>query len=468
MDGTIPTYLSTHSGEFRLRLMESPSFPHLLVNALGQASENEQPSLLFAGDFYLRPDHSFQDQCDFFAPAMIGLVQQSNFSVVNFEGTIPVEDSRGIRKEGPHLALNHRAPALLKSAGFHGITLANNHAMDYGVEALRHTLQVCGDCDLHHVGAGLQSEQVFEPLKVCLPGSVRVQILSFCEREFGVSTGNAAGTAWLTSPQAENAVGQAKRESDIVVVCAHGGNELMPLPSAQRRQQLRRLIDAGADLVIGHHPHVPQGWEQYTGRYIFYSLGDFYFDSTDGRRYEYRDWGFMVRVFLEDRRIKTLEVVPYERVHDKLVAVGSGRNAASHLLHLEQLARILAGSEFEGYWQQLAVNHLSAYRSFLRSRLAYSRISFRERLKETLKMGHDMWDLWRFMEVPQARSSTNRSRSLAERQALGTLNVIRCESHRWLIETAMAVLSGECEDLRSEEIRDQLEAMDPFYGHIGY
>jgi poly-gamma-glutamate synthesis protein (capsule biosynthesis protein) len=448
--------------------MESPSFPHLLVNASGQASENQQPSLLFAGDFYLRPDHLVQDRCDLFAPAMIELVQQSTFSVVNFEGTIPAENSQGICKEGPHLAFNHRAPALLRSAGFDGITLANNHAMDYGVEALQHTLQVCADCGLRHVGAGFHPEQAQQPLKVSLPGSVRLQILSFCEREFGVSTSKAAGTAWLTSPQAEEDVRQAKQESDLVVVCAHGGNELMPLPSAQRRQQLRRLIDAGADLVIGHHPHVPQGWEQYAGRYIFYSLGDFYFDSTDGMRYEYRDWGFMVRVFLEERRIKTLEIVPYERVRDKVVPLGSRRDAASHLLYLEQLSSILASSEFEGYWQQLAVNQLSAYRSFLRSQLAYSGISFRERLKETLRMSRDMWDLWRSTQATRARSSTDCSRSPIERQALGTLNVIRCESHRWVIETALAVLAGECGDLRSQKIRDELEAMDPFYGHANY
>lgn len=444
--------------------MESPSIPRLLVNASGQPNDNEQPTLLFAGDFYLRADHPFQNQCDLFASAIIGLVQQSTFSVVNFEGTLTAGDNQGIRKEGPPLALNHRAPALLKSAGFHGVTLANNHAMDYGVEALRHTLRVCADCGLHHVGAGFNSEHAIQPLKVCLPGNVRLEVLSFCEREFGVSADNAAGTAWLTTPQAEDAVGRAKQESDIVIVCAHGGNELMPLPSPQRRQQLKHLIDAGADLVIGHHPHVPQGWEQYAGRYIFYSLGDFYFDSTDGRRYEYRDWGFMVRVYLEGRRIKTLEIVPYERVQDKVVALGSRRDAASHLSHLEQLSSILAGSEFEGYWQQLAVNRLSAYRPFLRSCLAYSRVSFRERLKETARMGRDMWNLWRFTEAPQARLSTDHSRSSVESQALGTLNVVRCDSHRWAIQTALAVLTGECEDLRSQEIKDKLQAMGPLYG----
>ena len=447
--------------------MQSQSFPRLLVNASGQPNGNEQPNLLFAGDFYLRPDHRFHSRCDLFAPEIMELVQQSTFSVVNFEGTLAAGDNQGISKEGPHLALNHRAPALLKSAGFRGITLANNHAMDYGVEALRTTLRLCEDWGLHHVGAGFNSEEALQPLKVCLLGNVQVQILSFCEREFGVSVGNAAGTACLTSPQAEDAVRQAKQQGDIVIVCAHGGNELMPLPSAQRRKQLQHLIDAGADLVIGHHPHVPQGWEQYAGRYIFYSLGDFYFDSTNGRRYEYRDWGFMVRVHLEERCIKTLEIVPYERVHDKVVALGSRRDAASHISHLEQLSSILAGSEFEGYWQHLAVDRLSAYRPFLRSCLVYPRVSFRERLKEALRMGRDMCDLWGFTERRQACPPTHRSRSRLARQALGTLNTIRCDSHRWAIETALAVLAGECVDLRSQEIKDKLEDMSPFYGQ-GY
>ncbi len=442
--------------------MDSPSVPVLVVNS-GQPKAAKESTLLFAGDFYLRPGHSFQDQRDLFTPAITRVVQQSTFSIVNFEGTLRAGDTQAIRKEGPHLALDPRAPALLKSAGFQAVALANNHAMDYGMEALRHTLRVCADCGLNPVGVGTNSEHAIQPLKVCLSGNVRLRVLSFCEREFGVSIGNVAGTAWLTSPQAEDAIGQAKQEGDIVIVCTHGGNELMPLPSSQRRQQLRHLIDAGADLVIGHHPHVPQGWEQYAGRYIFYSLGDFYFDSTDGRRYEYRDWGFMVRVLLEERRINTLEILPYERVQDKVGALGSRRDAASHLSYLEQLSSILAGSEFEGYWQQLAVNRLSAYRPYLRSALAYSRMSFRGRLKEVLRMGHDMWNLLRFTK-PSQNSLTDRSRSLFDRQALGTLNVVRNDSHRWAIETALAVLTGECVDLRSQKIKDELKAMGPIYG----
>src|SRR4029077_6060570 len=120
-------------------------------------SGTEQSTLLFAGDFYIGPNHPFEDGCDLFAPAIIELIRQSTFSIVNFEGTLLAEGSQAISKEGPHLALDPRAPALLKSVGFHGIGLANNHAMDYGVESLRHTLRQCEDCSLKHVGAGSTS-----------------------------------------------------------------------------------------------------------------------------------------------------------------------------------------------------------------------------------------------------------------------------------------------------------------------
>jgi|SRR5579863_874993 len=437
-----------------------PPIPRLVLRKSGEETSSTQPSILFAGDFYASRDHPVQNAGDLFDPAVIGWIQHSSFSVVNFEGTLALRDSKGIRKDGPHLALSEYAPTLLQSAGFQAVTLANNHAMDYGSEGLRETLESCARSGLQHAGAGHNSDHAERALQVCLPGNIEVRILSLCEREFGVSENNGAGTAWLTSPQAENAVDQAKRESDVVIVCAHGGNELMPLPSAQRRQQLQRLVDAGADLVIGHHPHVPQGWEQYANGYIFYSLGDFYFDSTDGNRYNYRDWGFMVRASIGQGHITALEIVPYERRHDRVGLLGTYRDAASHVSYLEELASILTSPDFEGYWQELAVNRLSAYQPVFRSRFTYPRLSFRKRVKETLVMADELLSLWRPSRRHTALSTGN-SQS-AEKEALGTLNAVRCESHRWAIETAFAVLGGETQDRRTPEIKDKLKALGKF------
>ena len=439
--------------------MQPSSIPQVLIKQYGQPDSDEQSSVLFAGDFYISPDRALRHGEDLFDPAIVQLVRQSAFSIVNFEGTLNQQNYFGIPKEGPRLALHSGAPAVLSSAGFRAVTLANNHAMDYGAEGLADTIRVCTESGLQHVGAGRNLEAAMESLRLCLPGDVRVQILSFCEREFGVSTGETAGTAWLTSPRTENAIQRAKQDSDVVIVCSHGGNEFMPVPSPQRRRQLQNLIDAGANLVIGHHPHVPQGWEQYRDSYIFYSLGDFYFDSLDGNRYKCRDWGYMVRVGLAEGRISSLKILPYERVSDKIVPLGQRKNAATCLDFLERISSILAARNFEGYWQQLAVERLSDYRPFLRQARAYSRASFREWASQSLQRGRDLWRGW----FPAKGGSTQRHTTPVQQQALGSLNVIRCESHRWVLETALAVLAGEGEDLRTDEIRKELETMRPLY-----
>ena len=439
--------------------MQPGSTPQVLVKHYDQPDTDEQSSVLFAGDFYIRPDHFLRGGDDLFDPAIVQLIRQSSSSLVNFEGTLNQQGYPGILKEGPRLALHAGAPAVLSSAGFRAVTLANNHAMDYGAEGLADTIRVCTESGLQHVGAGKNLQGAMESLRLCLPGNLRLQILSFCEREFGVSTDETAGTAWLTSPQTENAIQRAKQESDVVIVCSHGGNEFTPLPSPQRRRQLRNLIDAGANLVIGHHPHVPQGWEQYRDSCIFYSLGDFYFDSLDGNRYKCRDWGFMVRVGLAERHIKSLKILPYERVSDKIVPLGQQKDARTCLAFVERISSILTAPNYEGYWQQLAIDRLSDYRPFLRQARAYSRASFREWASQRLRMGREMWRGW----FPAKGDLPERHTTPFQQRALGTLNVIRCESHRWALETALAVLSGDCKDLRTDEIRKELETMRPFY-----
>lgn len=89
------------------------------------------------------------------------------------------------------------------------------------------------------------------------------------------------------------------------IVNLHWGYEHTGTPAPFQRKLAHRLVDAGADIIIGHHPHVPQGWERYRGRYIFYSLGNFNFWQFDTEPTEENKWGYMVRY-----DIKTGDYVP--------------------------------------------------------------------------------------------------------------------------------------------------------------
>jgi len=428
-------------------------------------SDGPRASLLFAGDFFLKAGGQARtEQLD---AGLRARVRECSLAVLNFEGSIPGPASRPTPKAGPHLAMDNQAACVAKGLGFRAATLANNHSMGYGADGLQNTLELLGKQGVETVGAGLTHACATQPMRVTLPGNQRVQILSLCEREFGTSQNGGAGAVWLHSPYAEDAVRKARGESDVVIVCAHGGNELMPLPSVQRRGQLRRLIESGADVVIGHHPHVPQGWERWGDGTIFYSLGDFYFDAIAGRRSSFKDWGYLVQVWIASGQVQEIEIVPFERVNDRILPLGAARDAEAHLRYLERLAVMIQDDALPAYWQTLAVDRmLREYTGNLAVLAPWKRTvdsSLRMRVRETMHWLSEIRTLWKPRYI--GRMPTAAAPLELQSKTLNILNLIRCESHNWVIETSLSLLAGESEDLRTEEIREELRRMAPFSGY---
>ena len=106
-------------------------------------------------------------------------------------------------------------------------------------------------------------------------------VLAACEAEFGCFTEvcNRGGYAWLNHHLLDDAVVELSRQVDIVILVARSGVEHVDIPLPEWRSRYKRLCDLGVDVVFGHHPHVPQGYEAYNQSLIFYSLGNFYFDT---------------------------------------------------------------------------------------------------------------------------------------------------------------------------------------------
>ena len=427
-------------------------FPALRLNPTETAAEEESGDLLFVGDFYagtgvpprgLRTIHK----------ELASRIRSASFSVANFESAIE-RHGRPQRKDGPHIASGTAALALLRAVGFDAVLLANNHIMDFGVEAMLATVREIQACGLAFGGIDAPPDYPQAPITTILPGGRRVSIFSFCEYEFGTNATGAPGSCWL-GPQAEPQIFEAKRRGDVVIVNSHGGNELVPLPSLQRRAQLRRLVEVGADLVIGHHTHVPQGWERWRHGFIFYSLGDFYFQSLGGPRDFKRQWSFMVRASLEGPRISRIDVIPFERVHDEIVPMGAVRDVDSHMAYLQRLSAVIASDEFPACWQQLAVDlMLERYLPFFRSLLPHLKppgASFRAWLKGAVRSSLNSLDY-----LGSGRFSETRNPELA------LLNMVCCESHRWAVETALSVLSGETPDLRTPQTQREIAEIQCF------
>jgi poly-gamma-glutamate synthesis protein (capsule biosynthesis protein) len=167
----------------------------------------------------------------------------------------------------------------LVEAGLDLVTLANNHALDYGDEGLDETLAVLGAQGIEVVGAGQSTDEARRPAVFTLNG-IRVALLGYAADRWNDSVDVPATEriAWAYPEVVQADVAAIRDGADLVVVVLHAGTEYANKPSPDQVTVAHAAVDGGADLVVGHHPHVTQTVERYKQGLIVYSLGDALFD----------------------------------------------------------------------------------------------------------------------------------------------------------------------------------------------
>ena len=237
------------------------------------------------------------------------LIQDCDYSVCNFEAPVTGYGKK-VRKCGPHL--NQRAITVdgLKQQGFDLLLLANNHILDYGPDGLTGTMNLAKENQLDTTGAGANMMEAYSPLIKEING-LQIGIINACEAQFGVINNfekvNASGYAWINHTLIDKNVLYLRKRCDFVLVFAHAGLENYSIPQIEWRDRYRHLCDLGADIVIGTHPHVPQGYERHNGSLIFYSLGNFYFDYDYARYSE--NCSYAIRIKLSKGEVPTFEPI---------------------------------------------------------------------------------------------------------------------------------------------------------------
>lgn len=171
----------------------------------------------------------------------------------------------------------------LKNAGFSVMSLANNHIPDFGDRGIKNTIAYLDTAGIKHSGAGIDERNAYDPAYIRV-NDLTFAFLAYNDTDviplaYGADE-NHSGTALMNIPKMEMSVKRANKSADFVIVSMHAGNEYSHIPNISQKNFARASIDAGADIVIGHHPHVIQPFEKYKGKYIFYSLGNFIFDQA--------------------------------------------------------------------------------------------------------------------------------------------------------------------------------------------
>ena len=206
------------------------------------------------------------------------VLQEGDICFGNLESPLSQRGTPRQTRDSPVFRGPPEAANGLREAGFAVVSLANNHIFDYGEAAFRETLKVLKAVGLTPIGAGMNLQAALAPVILEVRGT-RLAFLAFCNAN--VATAESPGTAPLESDIVCEAIRQVHSQVDWVVTSFHQGLEYSDYPTSETITLAHQMVAAGADVVLGHHPHVLQGIEQYAGGLIAYSLGNFVFDQHD-------------------------------------------------------------------------------------------------------------------------------------------------------------------------------------------
>lgn len=295
--------------------------------------------LLFLGDLYYDFDSVADDIIE-----MGRWIKDNGYSVIlNLEGGIDCYLEHRIKKRGPNLSSSLSTIEILKVLNVVGVTLANNHMLDFGGQSLLHTIKLLDENGIQHTGAGENLNNALKPM--CFKTGDHRNLYVFSAgwdvEETVYARGKTAGCAPRKNNLLLKTIGSYLSSDNVVIACLHWGFEYNRLPMPVDINLAHMLISRGVYTVIGSHPHVVQPKEEYMNRMIYYSLGNFYF-SGRRKRFERKfpneaienqsDYGVGVGMDLLKNQYEEITIV-YNREKDRSYIIPQDALVLEQLRH---------------------------------------------------------------------------------------------------------------------------------------
>ncbi|HXK31935.1 MAG TPA: CapA family protein, partial [Candidatus Paceibacterota bacterium] len=287
----------------------NPKTIEIFRSPVPEETENKTVSVILTGDIMLDRGVEYmiekQEKADFKFPFLkiADYFKKADIIFGNLEGVI---SDKGTKIGSIYsFRVNPKAIEGLISAGFNVLSLANNHAFDYGKEALEDCLIRLENSKISYVGAGFNEKEAFS-LVVKEINDTKIGFLAYTD--LGPKIWRAkeenSGIAWIEDSDLEKIkkeIKEAKEDVDVLIVSIHSGEEYVQELTPFQLNFTKMAIEAGADLIVGHHPHVVQRDEKYEQKYIFYSLGNFIFDQSFSEQTMQSE---IVEITIENKKIK--------------------------------------------------------------------------------------------------------------------------------------------------------------------
>jgi len=226
----------------------------------------------------------------------------------------PVTDQNG-ETQSPKSNIVFCAPpeaaATLRRAGITVVSTANNHAFDYGLKGIQETIKFLNQDSISFTGTAADPGEGFTPV-IIERGNIRFGIIAYTQTVNMIRGTKSGLISVFDSARAKREISVLKTNVDFVLASYHGGDEYRDVLGKFAERQMKLLADFGADVVFGHHPHVPQGIEKYHGCLMFHSLGNAVFNQPQ-RFWTQRSFAALVEFEKrnDQKRISSIELIPF-------------------------------------------------------------------------------------------------------------------------------------------------------------
>lgn len=259
----------------------------------------KETSLVFTGDigFDKYMDKKWRDQ-ELLSGEVKDFLGSGEHLVVNVEG--PLSNVDKINKANGVASLLHsmdpEVTDFLNSIGADVWNICNNHIMDAGADGMKDTLSEAKRSQVQTLGAGMNIDEAAKPVIFYEAGGIGLIGVGYqraCRKADETTPGCLS---WSDMDRIQSAIDEVKKTCRWCVIVAHGGEEFTALPSRYTRDRYIEYLNMGADVVVGHHPHVPMNYETFPGKAIFYSLGNFIFDTDYQRSQHNTEYGILMRL----------------------------------------------------------------------------------------------------------------------------------------------------------------------------
>lgn len=344
------------------------------------------------------------------------LFNSADYVAVNFEA--PVSGiGTPIDKSGPSLTQSQYSPSFIEGLGANIIMMANNHIMDNGKDACQASINKFSSETLV-IGVGYLNDAY--RIRVLEKDGVKIGLLCLVHKEFGAlgidSDDTDYGTAWINHPRVNKAILNAKKLCDLLVVLPHAGVEDVVVPLPEWRARYKEFIDMGADAVIASHPHTPQGWEEYNGKMIYYSLGNFFFQLFSSQHDENWYKGLVVEMDVDPDKNLSFEV-HNTRFTENSLTLDESTDSRKYNDYFCELLR--DDKEYWNYLNRMLKSLWPEYKLYLLRGLGAITPTANFRV-----FSHAAYGVLKGQDIPMM------------------LNNFQCESHRWAIERMLRLCSG--------------------------